>query len=393
MENKHKTKPPPILPSHTTCQCLKDRSNMSSGRPIELRERRDSEEVLSTKYGKLVDIVANARSIVFMSGAGISTSCGVGDFQGDKGLRKTGVLGVQEHKLDYTFPSYAHRAIAALVKEEETTRASFCVTSNHDNMHAKAGTLPDKLAELFGNAYVEDCLRCGARYTRSVIVPPIKRTCDDPECGGRLKRLGVRYGEMVPEAPLAAACQALADADLVIVLGSSLQTYMFHHLDLGPKMVIANLQPTPFDQQAKLVVADTTDAFMQALMDSCFPSIPVPEHIYTQSGSVSLSLSGSELEICLTGAAPNEPFTAASSVSVLADGRQTELDRHMFTHAWTTTITLSEDCTHVVLCMEPFPEYGAPSDTEWHLSLPDPAVVVTHTVQFVLPESQRLSPS
>ncbi|KNC46166.1 transcriptional regulator [Thecamonas trahens ATCC 50062] len=341
--------------------------SLSSSRPMVKREARETDDVLEAKYTRLVDVVANARNIVFLTGAGISTSASVPDFEGDSGLRKTGVLGVQEHKLDYAMPTYAHRALAALASAPDRTRVNMVVTSNHDNLHARAGTPPTALAELFGNAYVEDCLRCGARYRRSVIVPPMKRRCDDAACGGRLKRLGVRYGETVPYGPLKAACDALAVADLVIVLGSSLHTYMFEHLDLGPRMVIANLQPTPFDDQAILTFADYTDAFMDRLMASCFGNIAVPTYVYTQAATIRIDrTSPAAARVELLGGAPNEPFTAAAAVYAApsAAGPWTELSRSMITGVWAGELAVPQNAP-LVLRVEPSPGYIGAAEHVW----------------------------
>lgn len=86
----------------------------------------------------------------------------------------------------------------------ESGLVKFVVTSNHDNLHQKAGTvfkvknvliifvgIPlDKIVDLYGNAYTEKCCRCKKEYHRNVIVPNIGRNCDDPNCGGRLNKIG-----------------------------------------------------------------------------------------------------------------------------------------------------------------------------------------------------------
>lgn len=63
---------------------------------------------------------------------------------------------------------------------------NYVVTSNHDNFHVKSGVPEDKIAELFGNAYVERCLKCDKLYRRHVVVPGLGRKCDKSECNGRL---------------------------------------------------------------------------------------------------------------------------------------------------------------------------------------------------------------
>ena len=106
------------------------------------REARETDDVLEAKYTRLVDVVANARNIVFLTGAGISTSASVPDFEGDSGLRKTGVLGVQEHKLDYAMPTYAHRALAALQALQPAIQSN---TSPRDQSPSPNTTMPTRI--------------------------------------------------------------------------------------------------------------------------------------------------------------------------------------------------------------------------------------------------------
>ena len=54
-----------------------------------------------------------------------------------------------------------------------------------------------------------------------MITPALHRRCEKEECSGKLKKTGVRYGQMVPVGPLKKAEKAAKAADLVIVLGMS----------------------------------------------------------------------------------------------------------------------------------------------------------------------------
>lgn len=158
-------------------------------------------------------------------------------------------------------PTYSHLAIANIINEG---KAKFVVTSNHDNMHRRAGitsltlltllirllgTKDEHLAELFGNAYVEVCSKCRTYYQRKVVCPPTGRVCDDANCKGKLLKtgyfclvvifplkkttcfslgtdltfnVGVRYGQATPQEPLDKGFEHSRKADLSIVLGSSM---------------------------------------------------------------------------------------------------------------------------------------------------------------------------
>ena len=62
-------------------------------------------------------------------------------------------------------------------------------------------------------------MKCHTQHIRGVITPALNRTCDTPDCQGKLKKTGVRYGQTVPIGPLRKAEEAASEADLVIVLG------------------------------------------------------------------------------------------------------------------------------------------------------------------------------
>jgi NAD-dependent deacetylase sirtuin 7 len=98
--------------------------------------------ILNVKY--YLDNIG--QDIVFYTGAGISTSAAIPDYRGDEGLKNKPkpmiVIGLQEAELDYKMPTYSHVAIQQLV---EKGIAKFIVTSNHDNMHQKAGTTFERI--------------------------------------------------------------------------------------------------------------------------------------------------------------------------------------------------------------------------------------------------------
>jgi NAD-dependent SIR2 family protein deacetylase len=168
-----------------------------------LPETYDALEVLEKKLNELYKLFAESKYIVFFTGAGISTDAGVPDYRGEFGLmgakKPVVVLGQAEQTLDWKVPTFSHLAIAKLL---QNGLSKFLVTSNHDGIHDKAGTPLDKMADLFGNAYVEKCYKCKSYFRRRVIVPNIGRVCDNRECQGRIAKIGTRMGAMTPEEPL-----------------------------------------------------------------------------------------------------------------------------------------------------------------------------------------------
>jgi NAD-dependent SIR2 family protein deacetylase len=102
--------------------------------------------------------------------------------------------------MDQLMPSYSHVAITKLLNDGVV---KFIISSNHDNLHIRSGTpapplppnlwqpliiarfmcnagaSPDKVSEIFGNGYIETCLKCGDKFLRATQVPQLGRTCDN----------------------------------------------------------------------------------------------------------------------------------------------------------------------------------------------------------------------
>lgn len=236
----------------------------------------DLPERLRAKYDLLFSLLDKSKSIAFFTGAGISTSANIPDFRGDKGLDKAPLniaqMGLAERDLDSKMPTIGHRAISLLIEKDE--RFKFVATSNHDGLHQKSGTPWEKSANVFGTAFIEECLSCKNRFIRKTITPALNRYCDNDGCVGKLKKTGVRYGQTVPAEPLEKAEKAAKFADLVLVLGSSMRTYPFCDLPtLSPCFVICNRQKTPYDTDAEICIHDHIDNFMLEILKYVFPGL------------------------------------------------------------------------------------------------------------------------
>lgn len=199
----------------------------------------------------------------------VSTSSEISDYSGDEGLKKKPksmiVLGMQEQELDYKMPSYSHVAIAKMMEKNKNVK--FIVTSNHDNLHQKGGTKLNDIANLFGNAYVEECGKCKKLYQRTVVTPAIGRVCDDEKCGGRLSKTQTRMNSPTPEIPLKLSLQHSQKADLAIVLGSSMTVSPFCELpQMAKKICLVTLQDTPYDDKVDLKINSRCDDVMKFLV-------------------------------------------------------------------------------------------------------------------------------
>ena len=209
-------------------------------------------------------------------------------------------------------PTYSHCVLTELARRGVV---KFVATSNHDGLHQKSG-LPDAcIADVFGNLFVERCLKCKRLWKRSVVVPSLGRRCEDPGCKGRLQKTGTRMGETTPEEPLQRAWETAKKSDLAIVLGSSLTVGPFCQLPfLAARTVIINLQDTAYGDRAALNIHCYCD---QAMRDICREyAIEINEFMFSRKFCLVSDLFGDKCRFLVTGNTANEPSGVVSSVEV-----------------------------------------------------------------------------
>lgn len=213
----------------------------------------DPPNVLQQKIEELASLVEESKYLVAFTGAGISTSCGIPDFRGPKGvwtLQHEG-KGVPEASLPFhrAMPSSTHMA---LVELESAGILKFVISQNVDSIHLCSGIPREKLAELHGNSFMEICPSCGAEYLRDFEVETIgmketPRRCSDIKCGAKLRDTVLDWEDALPPKEMNAASKHCRMADVVLCLGTSLQITPACNLPLkslrgGGKIVIVNLQ-------------------------------------------------------------------------------------------------------------------------------------------------------
>ncbi|KAM9104245.1 NAD-dependent protein deacylase sirtuin-6 isoform 2-T2 [Megaptera novaeangliae] len=130
----------------------------------------DPPEELERKVWELAQLVWQSSNVVFHTGAGISTASGIPDFRGPHGVWTMEEQGLAP-KFDTTFenarPTKTHMA---LVQLERVGLLRFLVSQNVDGLHVRSGFPRDKLAELHGNMFVEECVKCKTQYVRDTVV-------------------------------------------------------------------------------------------------------------------------------------------------------------------------------------------------------------------------------
>lgn len=240
----------------------------------------EEEDTIEKKSKEVADLIQKSKHLVFFTGAGISTSTGIPDFRGPNGIWSLQEQGIEPEidtdMLDI-FPSFAHMAISALVKNGI---CKYVISQNCDGLHLKSGIPPTKLSELHGNIYLEKCEKCHKEYFRDFRCDrdneddddhSTGRKCSKDECGGDLMDTIINFGEDLPEDALNKAKKNCDESDLCIVLGSSLTVTPANHLAGGVgedkrNLVIVNLQVTDYDDVCKVRVFDKIDNFMKKVM-------------------------------------------------------------------------------------------------------------------------------
>ena len=225
-------------------------------------------------------LLGDARRIVALTGAGISTDSGIPDFRGPDGvwtrdpeaekystidhylsdpdLRRRAWLRRLDNPAWTAEPNAGHRALVDL---ERSGRLDVLVTQNIDGLHLRAGSSPEKVVEVHGTIRSAMCVECAWRGPMGPVLDRIRAGEADPACevcGGVLKSSTVFFGENLREQDVERAFDAASAAEVLLCVGTSLQVYPVARmvplaLAAGAEVVIVNAEPTPFDDRAVTV--------------------------------------------------------------------------------------------------------------------------------------------
>ena len=238
---------------------------------------------IAAKYAcvmqQLIDLLRTSQRAVIFTGAGVSTLSGIPDFRGPNGLYKQfdadKIFDIDyfrrdpayfyNHARDFIYgleryqPSAVHTVCTRL---EQLGRVHGVITQNIDMLHQRAGSRV--VHELHGSPAIHHCLGCARSYTFAETCQQLASSTDVPRCGtcGDVLKPDITFfGEMLPEAPFLAASQLAREADLMLVLGTSL---VVHPAASLPQLTLRNsgtlaivtAGPTPYDDQAALRFED-----------------------------------------------------------------------------------------------------------------------------------------
>jgi NAD-dependent deacetylase len=242
---------------------------------------------------RIADWVLAAQRTVVFTGAGMSTESGIPDFRSPAGVwdrfdpseftfqnfigseagrRRYWELGRMVYPvIRRAEPNAGHQALATLWR---LGRLDCVITQNIDNLHQRAGLPAERVIELHGNATQARCLSCEKPYDRAEIQEWLESGVAvpgcPPPCRGVIKPRTVMFGEAMPPRQTDEAERRARASDLFIVVGSSLVVYPAAHMPVyakqaGARLVIVNRTPTPQDDEADLVIADSAAGVLSSV--------------------------------------------------------------------------------------------------------------------------------
>lgn len=220
--------------------------------------------------------IDQAKHIVFLTGAGVSTHSGIPDYRSKSGIYN-GVSESPETILSddtlfnrpqffYDFvmnnmyfpdaePNLIHQRIAQLCNQKGTL-----ITQNIDRLDTKAGN--NHVIEFHGNLYQIYCTKCHqpvaySEYAQSYL---------HKDCGGIIRPGIVLYGEAINPENLSKSVNAMQNSDLVIIVGTSFVVYPFAQLLAyrmpSAKVWVVNKTAIPANG-VKAIIGDALDVFQK----------------------------------------------------------------------------------------------------------------------------------
>ena len=258
--------------------------------PLASVGRPEAGRAMWAQQRKLASLVARARRVCVLTGAGVSTAAGLPDFRGPQGLwARQGRITLDTFiasadardrywKEEETFfrlaaharPAAVHRALVPLHRDRRLTAV---VTQNVDGLHQAAGLPDDKVIEIHGSLRSAVCVDCGWLIPRGDLSDAIAdgaATFYCERCRGLIKGGSVMFGERVSPGILQSSLCALLSSDLLLVLGTSLAVAPASDLvrwarDAGIPVAIVNATPTRYDQHAEVTVNTDVAVAMELL--------------------------------------------------------------------------------------------------------------------------------
>lgn len=215
---------------------------------------------------RATELIWNARRMVLISGAGLSVDSGLKDFRSRSGWwrgidpRTVATVEALENNYDLFHEFYSarvlqlkevipHRGYHILADWEKRGMLACVCTQNVDRLHHMAGSRT--VYELHGTIREFRCHACGAPHTEEAFLA--KQKCP---CGGKLRPNVVLFGESLPAEAWNRSLDAIRRADLVLVIGTSLQVAPVNQLPFltRGKLVLINAEETGYEDRFDVFV-------------------------------------------------------------------------------------------------------------------------------------------
>jgi NAD-dependent protein deacetylase/lipoamidase len=234
--------------------------------------------MMSDPIQRAAYLLKQARFAVAFTGAGISTPSGIPDFRSPKSglwhnrdpLAVASINAFRQNPQAFydwiypitslTFNALPNPAHETLARLEAAGHLKVVITQNIDMLHSRAGS--STVYELHGHLRDATCIHCFSVYPAEPIIRRFladKQVPHCPKCGGVIKPNVILFGEQLPFQELLKAQEAARKADLMIVIGSSLEVAPASEIPTlavqnGSKLIIINLDKTHLDEMAQVVI-------------------------------------------------------------------------------------------------------------------------------------------
>jgi NAD-dependent deacetylase len=233
----------------------------------------------------LAGLIRDRQPCVALTGAGISTESGIPDFRSPTGIwadvdpfevasidafrrDPEGVWDFYRRRIDMLLEAEPNRAHLALAELERRGVLEAVVTQNIDLLHARAGS--NHVIEVHGSIRSSTCLRCGLLETMEAVLTQLAERSAPlcPACGAVLKPGVVLFGELLPAAAIDRATELARRAELMLVVGSSLEVWPVAGLPLEARsFAVVNRGPTALDAHASLKIDGGAGDVLAAAVD------------------------------------------------------------------------------------------------------------------------------
>ncbi len=241
------------------------------------RAKEDGKVDYTKQYEELNEIIRTSEHIVFFGGAGVSTESGIPDFRSKDGLYNNRDVQFERYTPEYLLsinclmdepnvfyefyrqklnvegiePNKAHIKLAQM---EKAGKLDGVITQNIDGLHQKAGSV--NVQEVHGSTLRNYCGRCHKKYPADYIFKTEDNIPKCKICGGTIRPDVTLYGEGLPQDAWQNAVKLVANADCLIIGGTSLVVNPAASLAWsfrGENLIIINRDVTSADRMAKLV--------------------------------------------------------------------------------------------------------------------------------------------